>query len=409
MVILYDEETSRWKYLILLSSFFVHLIIWGFAYGAGVFQVIFLEEFGDVGTSGPISIVTSLVATLAFFAGPISSVLTNRFGCRLVSWFGTIIAVCGFLLTSMVTSLWQLYVTFSLLGIGFGIAYIPSVVIVCHYFERKRPLAMALACTGLGVGTFVIPLLIRFLVNYYHWRNAMLILSGLTLNMVVCSSLFRPTNKATDESSVSKKKIIRVKMFRQTSFWCLMLNNFFVLYGMVTFFIHLPAYLRTVNYSDDQGALFVSLIGAGAVLGRLMTGCLTQCLNAPLILYTITMGMSGLMVMLVPFFVSYVPLSLTCFSFGLCSSTIGPLLPLIITDLLGLDALSDGYGYILVAEGIGSSLGPPIAGFLFDFNHTYTLPMVLSGSLMVFASFVMFLPWWHLRKSKFLAETTILS
>lgn len=40
MVQFYNEETSRWKYLILISSFFVHLIIWGFAYGAGVFQVI---------------------------------------------------------------------------------------------------------------------------------------------------------------------------------------------------------------------------------------------------------------------------------------------------------------------------------------------------------------------------------
>lgn len=35
----YDEEKSRFKYLILLSSFFDHLIIYGIAYGAGVFQV----------------------------------------------------------------------------------------------------------------------------------------------------------------------------------------------------------------------------------------------------------------------------------------------------------------------------------------------------------------------------------
>lgn len=248
------------------------------------------------------------------------------------------------------------------LGIGFGIAYIPSVVVVCHYFERKRPIAMALACTGLGVGTFIVPPLVRFLVNYYHWRNAMLILAGITLNMLVCASLFRPTSKASDESKIIKKKIIRVKMFRKTSFWCLMLNNFLIIYGMVTFFIHLPAYLRTIDYSDDQGALFISLMGAGAIFGRLMTGCFTQFLNAPLTFYTITMGLSGLMVIMVPFFCSTILLSLICFTFGLCSSTIGPLLPLIITKLMGFDALSDGYGYILVAEGIGSSLGPPIAG-----------------------------------------------
>lgn len=39
MAILYVEEKSRFKYLILLSSFFDHIIIWGIAYGAGIFQV----------------------------------------------------------------------------------------------------------------------------------------------------------------------------------------------------------------------------------------------------------------------------------------------------------------------------------------------------------------------------------
>ena len=40
-------------------------------------------------------------------------------------------------------------------------------------------------------------------------------------------------------------------------------------------------------------------------------------------------------------------------------------------ELVGAEAIGDGYGYIMVAEGIGSLLGPPVAGALFDASQSY--------------------------------------
>ena len=46
-------------------------------------------------------------------------------------------------------------------GVGLGLAYIPSVVIVSEYFEQRRTIALGLAVSGVGLGGFVFPPVIR--------------------------------------------------------------------------------------------------------------------------------------------------------------------------------------------------------------------------------------------------------
>ena len=50
-------------------------------------------------------------------------------------------------------------------GIGFGFIYLPAIVIVSQYFEAKRALATGIAVSGSGVGTFLIPLLSKYLIQ----------------------------------------------------------------------------------------------------------------------------------------------------------------------------------------------------------------------------------------------------
>lgn len=70
--------------------------------------------------------------------------------------------------------------------------YLPSIVSVGYYFERKRAFATGIAVCGSGIGTFVFPPLCTYLLNIYGWKNTMYILAGIVLNGVVCGSLMRP-------------------------------------------------------------------------------------------------------------------------------------------------------------------------------------------------------------------------
>ena len=60
------------------------------------------------------------------------------------------------------------------------------------YFERRRPLANALASTGECIFTFLLSPFLQLLVDHYSWRGALLVLGGLQLNLCVCGMLLRP-------------------------------------------------------------------------------------------------------------------------------------------------------------------------------------------------------------------------
>ena len=70
-----------------------------------------------------------LVSCSSLFTGPIASSLTNRFGCRVVTIAGSVLAATG--------------------------VYLPAIVSVSVYFQKKRAFATGIAVCGSGVGTFI--------------------------------------------------------------------------------------------------------------------------------------------------------------------------------------------------------------------------------------------------------------
>lgn len=79
------------------------------------------------------------------------------------------------------------------LGIGFGLIYLPAIVHVGYYFEKKRALATGLAVAGSGFGTFIFaPLSVYLLDEYGGWRGANWIMAGFVLNCAVLGCFMRP-------------------------------------------------------------------------------------------------------------------------------------------------------------------------------------------------------------------------
>ncbi len=56
--------------------------------------------------------------------------------------------------------------------------YVPAIVAVGYYFERKRTIAMGIAVCGSGLGAFIFPPINRILLNRYGWNGAFLVQAG---------------------------------------------------------------------------------------------------------------------------------------------------------------------------------------------------------------------------------------
>ena len=54
---------------------------------------------------------------------------------------------------------------------GFGLMYLPSIVIVGYYFDKKRALATGIAVCGSGIGTFIFGPFTRILLDEYGWKG----------------------------------------------------------------------------------------------------------------------------------------------------------------------------------------------------------------------------------------------
>lgn len=64
-------------------------------------------------------------------------------------------------------------------GIGFGMMYLPAVVGVGFYFEKKRAIATGVAVCGTGIGTLCMAPFGTFLLHQFDWRSAHIILGEL--------------------------------------------------------------------------------------------------------------------------------------------------------------------------------------------------------------------------------------
>ncbi|CAD5113872.1 DgyrCDS3036 [Dimorphilus gyrociliatus] len=329
-----------WGWVVVFSSFLLHIIADGISYSFGIFLRPFIDTF-DSGRAQT-SMVQSLMIGSTLCAGPIASVLTNRYGCRAVTIGGSLLAATAFIISAWAPNLIFLYISLGVVsGIGLGLMYLPAIVSVTFYFEKKRSFATGLAVCGSGVGTFAIAPLTEVLLQEYGWRGAILLQAGLILNCCICGALFRPLEeeKIEEEEEVSKeiepisapaKEHINIKMTRKDAFYSaslenipmyksdpalykasiasipredyeepskpcseiknmmdftLFLNPFFVMFAVSNFFTSIGFYVpyaylkdRAVleGHSDAKATLLLSIVGVANTVGRVVFGFLSD-------------------------------------------------------------------------------------------------------------------------------------
>ncbi|XP_039988119.1 monocarboxylate transporter 2 isoform X2 [Xiphias gladius] len=140
---------------------------------------------------------------------PVASALSARYSHRSVVIMGGLICSLGVVIGAFARNLIELYLTVGFLnGFGYGLTWTPTVTLLGLYFEKRRPVANALASTGECIITFVLTPLFQLLIDSYSWRAALLILGGLQLNLCVCGMLLRPLKATRDVTYVSEVKAV---------------------------------------------------------------------------------------------------------------------------------------------------------------------------------------------------------
>ncbi|XP_062276799.1 monocarboxylate transporter 3 [Scomber scombrus] len=203
-----------YAWFVLLSCFMVFGLTFGVIKAFGVFYVEIHQYFETTATRT--SWITSIAVAIIHVGAPIASALSVRFSYRSVVIMGGLICSVGVVIGAFARNLTELYLTVGFLnGFGYALTWTPTVTMLGLYFERRRPVANALASAGECIFTFIITPLFQLLIDNYSWRGAMMILGGLQLNLCVCGMLLRPLKATRDVIHLSEEEGVSLELLKK--------------------------------------------------------------------------------------------------------------------------------------------------------------------------------------------------
>ncbi|XP_073345935.1 monocarboxylate transporter 9-like isoform X2 [Pagrus major] len=150
----------------------------------------------------------------------------------------------------------------------------------------------------------------------------------------------------------------------------------------------------------------VSLNSIGGTVGKLALGVIADMPRVnSVLLYALTVGVSGLGVLLIPLSRSYLDLQVLSVVLGFMGGN-WTLTPYITSQVVGTEKLAEAHGMLMLFGGVGLMLGPPVVGCFYDFTQSYDIAFYLSGGCLIVGCLILFLAAVLPRRKKTLSSSS---
>jgi MFS family permease len=316
--------------------------------------------------------------------------LCDRYGGRVVALAGGVLLGLGLVLSSQVTTLWQLQLTFGgLVGFAVGAFYAPLTATVTRWFTAYRGLAVALVSAGIGVGVLVISPLSRWIISVADWRIAMLVLGDLSWLIIIPTALLIREQPAggvggAPMATPATADMSAAEVWRAPQFWLIALTHFACCAA------HSGPIFHMVTHAIDQGvtamtaATVLSVSGLASVIGRIGTGLLADRIGAKRTL-VIFLALQAVIVALYLFAHDAFAFYGLALVFGASYGGVMPLYALLTREYFGDKVMGTAYGGVFLISTLGMGLGSFAGGWLFDQLGSYAWLFITSAAVGVLA------------------------
>ena len=376
-------------------------------YGHGVFLDPLRESFQCSKSS------ISFALTLFFITSGLGDMIigrtVDRYGPKLLMVAGSIIFGGGLMLLSRLSHLWQLYLLYPIMALGWSCTSVgPINTLISNWFTRRRGLALSITMTGLSVGGIIIVPLVSWSIIRWDLGKTLFTLGLSYILAITPLALFvikaRPSDvgqlpdggdpppnpgkkkKAPSPDIALNRVWTRSEAVRTRAFWAITIAFFLALSGQVSFLVHQVSFLS--QYLGVQGAAnVVGLTALASIVARLVLGAVIDRLNKNLVTIA-CFSAQGLVVLAMAFFHNKPVLYAGPFIFGLTMGNILMLQSLLVGECFGTLSFGTIYGLGRMFTMIGAALGPLLAGYLFDLTGSYHIFFILVAVFSAAASAV---------------------
>jgi oxalate/formate antiporter len=368
-------SSTRWRQLVL------GLIVMMTISSPQYVWTLFVKPFQTTtaGSLPAVQITFSLLIVLQTWLSPAQGFLVERFGPRTLVAVGAALSGLGWILSAQVTSLLGLYLTYGLLcGVGTGIVYIGVVGLMARWFPDRRGFAIGMVAAGYGMGALLTTFPIDSMIKSSGYQ-ATLTTFGIILGLVGVAAALGL--RAPLDGEVTAKPAHVLVSGRDTEPSAMLKTPiFWLMFAMMTMMSTggLMVTSNFANFAKEFGVAELAIAGMAAVPLALTVDRILNGLTRPFFGWVSdrigrenTMGLAFLLealaITLMLTFRSnaaaFVILSgLVFFGWG----EIFSLFPSTLTDTFGTKHATTNYGFLYMAQGIGSVLGGPVAASLHD-------------------------------------------
>ena len=377
----------------------------GFRATPGVLIVPLENEFGW--NRAVISVAVSINLILFGLTGPFAAALMDRFGVRAVTVGALTTVATGALLTTVMSSPWQLYILWGVVvGLGTGcMASVLAATVANRWFVQRRGLVLGALTAAGATGQLIFLPVLGWLAENAGWRLSAITVAIAAIAVVPLVAVFmrsRPSDVGvraygaseadatplnTGSPIVNAFRGLRIGV-RSRDFW-LLGGSFFICGASTNGLIGTHLIPASIDHgmAEVTAASLLAVIGIFDVVGTLASGYLTDRVDSRWLLF-FYYGLRGLSLLLLPYVFGSPQFALILFIvfYGLdWVATVPPTVQLA-RKVFGAQNFAIVYGWIFAAHQFGAATIAFAAGAVRTFFGDYQIAFMSSGLLCLVAA-----------------------
>jgi MFS family permease len=273
------RATGSTAALVLLIAFSCNVVGRGVADAFMVFVLPLSEEFGW--KRAQVTSVYSAFLVINGLSAPLTGLLIDRWGPRVVYPLGMVLLATACLLAAQLWQLWQFQLVIGLLA-GLGVSMlgmVPASMLISRWFRDRMSTAMGVAYAGFGTGTIVVVPLAQRSIEMQGWRDTYTTMGVAMLALLPLLLLLpwrriagdKPTRAKTDPVPPAARASVRAAM-RTRPYWQIV--QLFSFTSMTTFAVitQVVPFLVQSGLSPLAAASAFGMAGLLSIFGIMTSG-----------------------------------------------------------------------------------------------------------------------------------------
>lgn len=383
-----NEFTYGWKPLFAATVGTMCGIFTLTNYSQGFFVGPVTSEFGW----SPPQFFLSYTVLMCFglLTGPIIGSITEKVGLRTVGIVGLIGHSIAYMLLSLNTGslpLW--YASWALVAVmGAGSLPIIWTGVLNGWFTKHRGKAIGITMAGTGLGAFLLPPAVEFLISNYGWRTAYrgIGLGAMLLSVPIVIALFKEKAAVGDAGASNKTTMwgmTRTQAMSTARFWILGAVLFVTVIVIAGLLSNFERIMTEKGFARSAIATLAAIMGLTVIAGRVLVGALVDRFWAPGVAAAFfALPTLGLLI-LVNADVTFGMATIVAILIGLAAGAELDLLAYLTSKYFGAAHYPAIFGAIIAFFTVGAGIAPPLFGALAQAYQGYDTVLMISVGLLI--------------------------